>query len=166
MKVIAGLGNPGAEYEKTRHNTGFIAIDALASKYGIKKRRAADLERVTAALKQKWGEDYEEKLEEYRENPDKFKNVVSSIIEDFGNDEEADKVRESWDRLTKEGSHGLGITSTGLVESIAATGNANGEAGIRELVIDKMNNEKKGSSQDETVKLLDLIYKLLLRRGV
>lgn len=35
MFIIAGLGNPGKEYENTRHNAGFMTIDALASKYGI-----------------------------------------------------------------------------------------------------------------------------------
>lgn len=35
MFVVIGLGNPGKKYENTRHNAGFIAIDALASKYGI-----------------------------------------------------------------------------------------------------------------------------------
>ncbi len=35
MYVIVGLGNPGKEYEKTRHNTGFITIDKLANKYNI-----------------------------------------------------------------------------------------------------------------------------------
>lgn len=35
MIVIAGLGNPGREYENTRHNAGFMTIDALAKKYGI-----------------------------------------------------------------------------------------------------------------------------------
>ncbi len=35
MKIIVGLGNPGKEYEKTRHNAGFMAIDALAEKYGL-----------------------------------------------------------------------------------------------------------------------------------
>lgn len=35
MFVIVGLGNPGKKYENTRHNVGFIAIDALADKYGI-----------------------------------------------------------------------------------------------------------------------------------
>ena len=35
MFVIVGLGNPGKKYENTRHNAGFIAIDALADKYGI-----------------------------------------------------------------------------------------------------------------------------------
>ena len=34
MKLIAGLGNPGREYEKTRHNSGFMAIDLLAKKCG------------------------------------------------------------------------------------------------------------------------------------
>lgn len=35
MYIIAGLGNPGKQYEHTRHNTGFDAIDCLAGKYGI-----------------------------------------------------------------------------------------------------------------------------------
>ena len=36
MFVIAGLGNPGKKYENTRHNAGFLAIDAIAEKYGIR----------------------------------------------------------------------------------------------------------------------------------
>jgi len=33
--IIVGLGNPGKEYEKTRHNTGFMVIDKLSDKYNI-----------------------------------------------------------------------------------------------------------------------------------
>lgn len=35
MYIIAGLGNPTSQYEKTRHNVGFDVIDALADKYNI-----------------------------------------------------------------------------------------------------------------------------------
>ncbi|MBQ8044524.1 MAG: aminoacyl-tRNA hydrolase [Clostridia bacterium] len=35
MKCIIGLGNIGKEYENTRHNSGFIALDAIAEKYNI-----------------------------------------------------------------------------------------------------------------------------------
>ena len=35
-----GLGNPGKEYERTRHNTGFRAIDLLAAKLGCKIDKA------------------------------------------------------------------------------------------------------------------------------
>lgn len=35
MQIIAGLGNPGKQYDNTRHNTGFMAINALADKFGL-----------------------------------------------------------------------------------------------------------------------------------
>ncbi len=36
--MICGLGNPGREYEATRHNMGFIALDILADKLGVSVR--------------------------------------------------------------------------------------------------------------------------------
>lgn len=35
MKIIAGLGNPGSEYAATKHNVGFMLIDALADKLNV-----------------------------------------------------------------------------------------------------------------------------------
>lgn len=35
LKVIIGLGNPGEQYNNTRHNAGFMAIDALAKELGL-----------------------------------------------------------------------------------------------------------------------------------
>ncbi len=37
--LIAGLGNPGGEYDMTRHNIGFHTIDYIADKHGIKVKK-------------------------------------------------------------------------------------------------------------------------------
>ena len=41
MYIIAGLGNPGKEYEGSRHNVGFMTLDALADRYQIDIREKA-----------------------------------------------------------------------------------------------------------------------------
>ena len=35
MKLIVGLGNPGAEYAQTKHNVGFMVVDAIAKKLDV-----------------------------------------------------------------------------------------------------------------------------------
>ncbi len=34
--IVVGLGNPGSKYENTRHNAGFLAVDAMGEKFGFK----------------------------------------------------------------------------------------------------------------------------------
>jgi peptidyl-tRNA hydrolase, PTH1 family len=36
LRLVAGLGNPGPEYTDTRHNIGFMVLDELARKHGLK----------------------------------------------------------------------------------------------------------------------------------
>lgn len=36
MKIVIGLGNPGKQYEKTRHNAGFLILDKVADRIGAK----------------------------------------------------------------------------------------------------------------------------------
>lgn len=45
MKLIVGLGNPGKEYEKTKHNMGFMAIDEFAKKnnFNVNKEKFGGL---------------------------------------------------------------------------------------------------------------------------
>ena len=41
MIVVLGLGNPGSEYEDTRHNMGFMVVDKLAALYKVKFGRTS-----------------------------------------------------------------------------------------------------------------------------
>jgi PTH1 family peptidyl-tRNA hydrolase len=40
LSLVAGLGNPGREYEHTRHNLGWLVLNALAKKHGLAWKQA------------------------------------------------------------------------------------------------------------------------------
>jgi PTH1 family peptidyl-tRNA hydrolase len=41
MKIVVGLGNPGEKYRNTKHNIGFMVIDRLSERHGIRVSKAA-----------------------------------------------------------------------------------------------------------------------------
>lgn len=58
LKLIAGLGNPGAEYARTRHNAGFWLVDELARRHGgtfrLEPRHHAELARARIGATDLW----------------------------------------------------------------------------------------------------------------
>ena len=50
LKLIVGLGNPGRDYEDTRHNAGFWFVDRLAREFGVSLRLDKAYQALTAKL--------------------------------------------------------------------------------------------------------------------
>ncbi|MZQ74978.1 MAG: aminoacyl-tRNA hydrolase [Peptoclostridium sp.] len=98
MFVIAGLGNPGGQYECTRHNVGFDVIDILAHMHGISvkklKHRALVGEgfiggqKVLLVKPQTYmnlsGDSLAEILSYYKLSPEELIVVYDDIDTDFG----------------------------------------------------------------------------------
>lgn len=75
MKLIVGLGNPGIEYNNTRHNIGFMVIDKLLEKYNHDK------------LKDKFGGLYTEIIINNEKvlvlKPQKYINLSGEVIKKY-----------------------------------------------------------------------------------
>lgn len=51
MHIVIGLGNPGREYQRTRHNIGFMCVDRFAERLGLRfSQRKASAEIATGTL--------------------------------------------------------------------------------------------------------------------
>lgn len=98
MKIIVGLGNPGAKYAGTRHNIGFSVIDELAEKYNIslgdKKHKAIfgkgviEGEKTILAMPQTFmnlsGESVRELIDYYKCDPSDLIVIYDDIDLDVG----------------------------------------------------------------------------------
>lgn len=77
MKLIVGLGNPGCEYERTRHNVGYMALESIAHYYKI------------VFNKNKFGGKYGELLLNGEKvillKPEKFMNLSGEVVRDYIN---------------------------------------------------------------------------------
>lgn len=126
MFLIVGLGNPGKQYEHTRHNVGFDVMDALADKYNIsiseKKHKALcgkgviEGQKVVLAKPQTFmnlsGESVAELLNYYKLDPE---NELLVIFDDIS-------LAPGGIRIRKKGSAG---GHNGIKNIIAQTGTQN-----------------------------------------
>ena len=174
MYIIVGLGNPDKEYEWTRHNTGFIALDKLAHKYRInvttQKHKALvgtgiiDGEKVILVKPQTYmnlsGEAVREVINFYKED---LKNLVV-IFDDI--DLPLGKIR-----IKEKGSAGTHNGVKSLVKELGSQefkrikigiGNPTGNIDLVSHVLGKFSKEEMEvveKSSESAVEAIEMIIK-------
>ncbi|HTD22720.1 MAG TPA: aminoacyl-tRNA hydrolase [Terriglobales bacterium] len=86
MKLIVGLGNPGIEYQFTPHNMGFLAIDRIAEKHGV---RVINRHCHSLTAKVKVGE-----VEALLAKPETFMNLSGMAVRELVGKYEADPAKD------------------------------------------------------------------------
>lgn len=120
ITLVAGLGNPGREYEKTRHNMGFIVIEALAHKLGLAWKKQAQFDAVVARWDRAPGQTF------YFAKPQTFMNESGRAIRALANfyKLEPASIIAIYDDLTID---------LGLVK-VSVNGSAGGHNGVASLL--------------------------------
>ena len=146
MKIICGLGNPGAKYEGTRHNAGFVFLDKWAGKFDFPE------------FKEKWSAMVSEKDGVLLIKPLTFMNLSGKPLAKFVNFykvplEDAVVVYDDVDlplgtvRFRKEGSGG---THNGMKSVIE-------ELGSQDFPRLRLGVESRGESAPEQMDISDFV---------
>ena len=174
LYIIVGLGNPGKEYEKTRHNTGFITIDKLANKYNIEinkeKHKALvgsgtiEGEKVILVKPQTYmnlsGEAAREVLDFYKED---VRNVIA-IFDDIDLPLGNIRIKEKGSAGTHNGVKSLvkELGSQDFKRVKVGIGSPTGQMDLISHVLGKFSNEeweKIDKSSDNAVNAIGIIIR-------
>ena len=177
MYIIVGLGNPGREYENTRHNTGFIAIDKLANKYNIeinKEKHKAIIgtgviegEKVILVKPQTFmnlsGEAVREVINFYKEE---IKNFIV-IFDDIDLPVGTIRIKERGSAGTHNGVkslvHELGTQEFKRIK--VGIGSPNGKMDLVSYVLGKFSNEEFKEIEASTNKVVNAI-EIIIKDGL
>lgn len=174
MFLIVGLGNPGSEYEKTRHNAGFMAIDKLAKilKIDIKKNKFDALlgegmingEKVILAKPQTYmnlsGVSVSQIMDFYKIDTDNLIVIYDDIDIELG------KIR-----IRKNGSAGTHNGMRNIVQMLATedfprvrvgTDKPKYDMNLADYVLAKMNKEEFEKLDIATTKAAEATEKILI----
>lgn len=120
ISLVAGLGNPGRAYENTRHNLGWVVLDALAKKHGLAWSAAPRFEAEVA----RW--DFAPGRTRWLVKPQTFMNESGRSVAALARFHKLEPaaVAAVYDDLTID---------TGLVK-VTVTGSAGGHNGVASLL--------------------------------